>query len=83
MFPVAAALLAGEGLAGVFGALLTVADIDGSVDGTAARCPSFEHSGQNLGLSLLSGMGYYDASFDPTYLMSADAERLSCTCTWL
>jgi len=45
MFPVAAGLLAGEGLAGVFGALLTVAGVGGGVYGTAIGCPGFEYCG--------------------------------------
>ena len=45
MFPIAAGLLAGEGLAGVFGALLAVAGVDGSVHGTAVGCPGFEYCG--------------------------------------
>lgn len=45
MFPVAAGLLAGEGLAGVFGALLAVAGVDGSIYGTAVGCPGFEYCG--------------------------------------
>ena len=45
MFPISAGLLAGEGLAGVFGALLAVAGVDGSVHGTAVGCPGFEYCG--------------------------------------
>lgn len=45
MFPVAAGLLAGEGLAGVFGAVLAVAGVDGSVYGTSVGCPGFEYCG--------------------------------------
>ena len=45
MFPVAAGLLAGEGLAGVLAALLAVAGVDGSVYGTAIGCPAFEFCG--------------------------------------
>lgn len=45
MFPVAAGLLAGEGLGGVFGALLTIAGVDGSVHGTSIGCPAFEYCG--------------------------------------
>jgi len=42
MFAVAAGLLAGEGLGGVFQALLAVIGVDGSVKGTAIGCPGFE-----------------------------------------
>ena len=45
MFPISAGLLAGEGLGGVFGALLTVAGVGGSVYGTAVGCPDFEYCG--------------------------------------
>jgi len=45
MFPIAAGLLAGEGLGGVFGALLSVANVDGSRYGTAIGCPGFEFCG--------------------------------------
>jgi len=45
MFPIAAGLVAGEGLAGVFGALLAVAGVDGTVYGTAIGCPGFEYCG--------------------------------------
>ncbi|KAF9652330.1 OPT superfamily oligopeptide transporter [Thelephora ganbajun] len=45
MFPISAGLLAGEGLAGVFGALLAVAGVDGTVFGTAIGCPGFEYCG--------------------------------------
>ncbi|KAI0045023.1 oligopeptide transporter [Auriscalpium vulgare] len=45
MFPVAAGLLAGEGLGGVFAALLSVAGVDGSKFGTAIGCPGFEFCG--------------------------------------
>jgi len=45
MFPIAAGLLAGEGLAGVFGALLSVAGIDGEKYGTAIGCPGMEFCG--------------------------------------
>lgn len=45
MFPVAAGLLAGEGLGGVFAALLAVAGVDGSVHGTSVGCPGFEYCG--------------------------------------
>jgi uncharacterized oligopeptide transporter (OPT) family protein len=45
MFPVAAGLLAGEGLGGVFSALLAVAGVDGSVYGTSVGCPGFEFCG--------------------------------------
>ena len=45
MFPVAAGLLAGEGLGGVFAALLAVAGVDGSIHGTSVGCPGFEYCG--------------------------------------
>ena len=45
MFPVSAGLLAGEGLAGVFGALLAVAGVDGTVYGTGVGCPGLEYCG--------------------------------------
>ena len=45
MFPVAAGLLAGEGLGGVFGAVLTIAGVGGSVYGTSIGCPGFEYCG--------------------------------------
>ncbi|KAH9940539.1 OPT oligopeptide transporter [Epithele typhae] len=45
MFAVAAGMLAGEGLGGVFQALLAVAKVDGSVHGTAVGCPGFEFCG--------------------------------------
>lgn len=45
MFPIAAGLLAGEGLGGVFAALLAVAGVDGSVHGTSVGCPGFEFCG--------------------------------------
>jgi len=45
MFPIAAGLVAGEGLGGVFGALLAVAGVDGTVYGTAIGCPDFEYCG--------------------------------------
>ena len=45
MFPISAGLLAGEGLAGVFGALLAVAGVDGTVYGTGVGCPGFEYCG--------------------------------------
>ena len=45
MFPVAAGLLAGEGLGGAFSALLTIAGVDGSVYGTSIGCPGFEFCG--------------------------------------
>ena len=45
MFPISAGLLAGEGLASVFGALLAVTGIDGSVRGTAVGCPGFGYCG--------------------------------------
>ena len=45
MFPISAGLLAGEGLAGVFGALLAVAGVDGTVYGTSVGCPGFEYCG--------------------------------------
>jgi len=45
MFPVSAGLLAGEGLAGVFGALLAVAGVGGTVYGTSIGCPGFVYCG--------------------------------------
>ncbi|KAI0034683.1 oligopeptide transporter [Vararia minispora EC-137] len=45
MFPVSAGMLAGEGLGGVFGALLAVAGVDGTVHGTAIGCPGFQFCG--------------------------------------
>lgn len=45
MFPIASGLLAGEGLGGVFAALLAVAGVGGSVYGTAVGCPGFEYCG--------------------------------------
>lgn len=45
MFAIAAGLLAGEGLGGVFSALLAVAGVDGSRYGTAVGCPGIEFCG--------------------------------------
>ncbi|PPQ96836.1 hypothetical protein CVT26_006005 [Gymnopilus dilepis] len=45
MFAVAAGGLAGEGLGGVFQALLAVAGVDGTKFGTAIGCPGFEFCG--------------------------------------
>ncbi|OBZ67655.1 hypothetical protein A0H81_12190 [Grifola frondosa] len=45
MFAVAAGFLAGEGLGGVFQALLAVAKVDGSYFGTAIGCPGFSFCG--------------------------------------
>ncbi|KAA1472482.1 oligopeptide transporter [Dentipellis sp. KUC8613] len=45
MFPISAGLLAGEGLGGVFGALLAVAGVDGSKYGTSIGCPGLEWCG--------------------------------------
>ncbi|KAK2461174.1 hypothetical protein APHAL10511_006701 [Amanita phalloides] len=45
MFAVAAGLVAGEGLGGVFQALLAIAGVDGSKYGTAIGCPGFEFCG--------------------------------------
>ncbi|KAI0078640.1 oligopeptide transporter [Panus rudis PR-1116 ss-1] len=45
MFAVAAGLLAGEGLGGVFQALLAVAKVDGTRFGTAIGCPGLEFCG--------------------------------------
>ena len=45
MFPIAAGLVGGEGLGGVFGALLAVAGVDGTIYGTAIGCPGFEYCG--------------------------------------
>lgn len=45
MFAISAGLLAGEGLGGVFQALLAVAGVDGGVYGTSIGCPGFEFCG--------------------------------------
>ncbi|KAI0066783.1 oligopeptide transporter [Artomyces pyxidatus] len=45
MYPISAGLLAGEGLGGVFGALLAVCGVDGTKFGTAIGCPGFEFCG--------------------------------------
>jgi len=45
MFALSAGLLAGEGLAGVFQALLAILKVDGGVYGTAIGCPGFEFCG--------------------------------------
>ncbi|KAJ8086152.1 hypothetical protein PM082_004974 [Marasmius tenuissimus] len=45
MFAISAGLLAGEGLGGVFNALLAVAGVDGAKFGTAIGCPGFEFCG--------------------------------------
>ncbi|KAF7426231.1 hypothetical protein PC9H_008598 [Pleurotus ostreatus] len=45
MFAIAAGLLAGEGLGGVFQALLAVAGVDGGEFGTAIGCPGFQFCG--------------------------------------
>lgn len=45
MFAIAAGLLAGEGLGGVFQALLAVAKVDGGLFGTAIGCPGFTFCG--------------------------------------
>lgn len=45
MFAVAAGLLAGEGLGGVFQALLAIIGVDGAHKGTAVGCPGFEFCG--------------------------------------
>lgn len=46
MFAISAGMLAGEGLGGVFQALLAVAKVDGgSGYGTAIGCPAFEFCG--------------------------------------
>lgn len=45
MFALAAGLLAGEGLGGVFQALLAVIGVDGSKYGTAIGCPGFTFCG--------------------------------------
>jgi len=44
-FPLAAGLVAGEGMGGVMNALLAVAGVDGSVYGTAIGCPSMQFCG--------------------------------------
>ncbi|KAL0569402.1 hypothetical protein V5O48_012567, partial [Marasmius crinis-equi] len=45
MFAIAAGLLAGEGLGGVFNALLAVIGVDGGKFGTAIGCPGLEFCG--------------------------------------
>ncbi|KAF8635413.1 hypothetical protein AX15_000407 [Amanita polypyramis BW_CC] len=45
MFAVAAGLVAGEGIGGVFLALMAVLGVDGSKFGTAIGCPGFEFCG--------------------------------------
>ncbi|KAF8182073.1 oligopeptide transporter [Pholiota molesta] len=45
MFAVAAGMLAGEGLGGVFQALLAVVGVDGSKFGTSVGCPGMEFCG--------------------------------------
>ncbi|KAL4245457.1 oligopeptide OPT transporter family protein [Abortiporus biennis] len=45
MFAIAAGLLAGEGLGGVFQALLAVVKVDGSLFGTSIGCPGFTFCG--------------------------------------
>ncbi|KAK7676399.1 hypothetical protein QCA50_011467 [Cerrena zonata] len=45
MFAVSAGMLAGEGLGGVFQALLAVAKVDGSLFGTVIGCPGLEWCG--------------------------------------
>uniref|UniRef100_A0A0W0GF66 Putative oligopeptide transporter n=1 Tax=Moniliophthora roreri TaxID=221103 RepID=A0A0W0GF66_MONRR len=45
MFAISAGLLAGEGMGGVFNALLAVAGVDGGNYGTAIGCPGFEFCG--------------------------------------
>ncbi|KAH9941892.1 OPT oligopeptide transporter [Epithele typhae] len=45
MFALSAGLLAGEGLGGVFQALLAIAKVDGSLFGTAIGCPGLEFCG--------------------------------------
>lgn len=45
MFAIAAGLLAGEGLGGVFQALLAICKVDGSRFGTAIGCPGNEFCG--------------------------------------
>ncbi|KAJ3530211.1 hypothetical protein NMY22_g8666 [Coprinellus aureogranulatus] len=45
MFAVSAGLLAGEGLGGVFQALLAIAGVDGGKYGTAIGCPGMEFCG--------------------------------------
>ncbi|KAG5651754.1 hypothetical protein H0H81_007566 [Sphagnurus paluster] len=45
MFAISAGLLAGEGLGGVFQALLAVAGVDGTKYGSAIGCPGFEFCG--------------------------------------
>jgi uncharacterized oligopeptide transporter (OPT) family protein len=45
MFAVSAGLLAGEGLGGVFQALLAIAGVDGGKYGTAIGCPAMEFCG--------------------------------------
>jgi len=45
MFPIAAGLLESEGLGDVFGALLVVTGVGGSVRGTAVGCPGLKYCG--------------------------------------
>lgn len=45
MFAVSAGMLAGEGLGGVFQALLAIIGVDGGKYGTAIGCPGFEYCG--------------------------------------
>ncbi|KAG5643400.1 hypothetical protein DXG03_000978 [Asterophora parasitica] len=45
MFALSAGLLAGEGLGGVFQAVLAIAGVDGGEYGTAIGCPGFEFCG--------------------------------------
>lgn len=45
MFAVSAGLLAGEGLGGVFQALLAIIGVDGGKFGTTIGCPGFEYCG--------------------------------------
>ena len=45
MFAIAAGLLAGEGLGGVFQALLAICKVDGGLYGTAIGCPGNQFCG--------------------------------------
>ncbi|KAF8335067.1 oligopeptide transporter [Cantharellus anzutake] len=44
-FPLAAGLIAGEGMGGVMDAILAIAGVDGSVYGTSIGCPSMQFCG--------------------------------------
>ena len=44
-YAIAAGMIAGEGLGGIVGAILQVANVSGSYYGTAIGCPGFEYCG--------------------------------------